>query len=269
MSESSESPIERLKAIMARLRSPDGCPWDREQDFSTIAPYTIEEAYEVDDAIRRGDMSALRDELGDLLLQVVFHARMAEEQGDFDFNIVADGIADKLVRRHPHVFSDTRYDSVDEQSADWEAMKAAERSAKGDESALDDVPLALPALKRAAKLGKRASRVGFDWPNAAGPMDKIREEITEIEEEMQGGADPERLESEVGDLLFAVTNLARHLKGDPEKALRGCNAKFERRFRHVEARLRQSGRSTDTASLEEMDAFWDEAKHEEKANERG
>ncbi|MEA5445328.1 nucleoside triphosphate pyrophosphohydrolase [Gammaproteobacteria bacterium AB-CW1] len=259
-------PIDRLRTIMARLRGPGGCPWDREQDFSTIAPYTIEEAYEVDDAIRRGDMDGLRDELGDLLLQVVFHAQMASEASRFDFDDVAEGIADKLVRRHPHVFGNASYASSEEQTADWEAMKAAEREARGEQSALDDVPLALPALKRATKLGKRASRSGFDWPDPTGPLDKIREEIREIEEAMEEGAGHERLEGEIGDLLFAVTNLARHLKVDAETALRGCNAKFERRYRYVEQRVReQSG--GDSVSLAEMDGYWDEAKAEEKRKE--
>ncbi|MDQ2070777.1 nucleoside triphosphate pyrophosphohydrolase [Natronospira bacteriovora] len=264
MSDSAESPIDRLRHIMARLRGPGGCPWDQAQDFSTIAPYTIEEAYEVDDAIRRGDMGALRDELGDLLLQVVFHSRMAEEQGDFDFDAVANAIADKLWRRHPHVFGDASYASEEEQTADWEAMKARERAQKGDHSALDDVPLALPALKRAAKLGKRASRVGFDWPDTRGVVDKIHEEVGEIEAEMAAGGDRRRLEEEIGDLLFAVTNLARYLKVDPEKALRGCNARFEERFRHVERRLNEQGRSTESADLDEMDALWDEAKQQGK-----
>lgn len=257
--------VERLREIMARLRAPDGCPWDREQDFSTIAPYTIEEAYEVDDAIRRGDMDGLRDELGDLLFQVVFHSHMAEEQGAFDMDAVANGIADKLVRRHPHVFGDTEYESGEAQTADWEAMKAEERAAKGNASALDDVPLSLPALSRAAKLGKRASRVGFDWPDDFGPIDKIREEIGEIEDEMRDGGSRERLESEIGDLLFAVTNLARHLKVDPEKALRGCNAKFESRFRFVEQALATKDRTPADSDLAEMDSLWDEAKREERA----
>lgn len=263
------SPLERLRDIMKRLRSPGGCPWDREQDFASIAPYTIEEAYEVDDAIRRGDMAALRDELGDLLFQVVFHARMAEEGNAFDLDDVATAIADKLVRRHPHVFGDARYDSEEAQTADWEAMKAEERAAKGNASALDDVPLSLPALSRAAKLGKRASRSGFDWPDLQGPIDKIREELDELEEAVQGDHGPQRLEDELGDMLFAMTNLARHLKVDPEKALRGCNARFERRFRDVESALAETGRQPSQSSLEEMDALWDQAKVRERERSNG
>jgi len=267
MSDQSVSPIQRLRAIMARLRAPDGCPWDREQDFSTIAPFTIEEAYEVDEAIRRGDRGALKDELGDLLFQVVFHARLAEEEGSFDLDQVAEGMADKLVRRHPHVFGDGHYASEAEQSAGWEAIKAAERAEKGEQSAMDDVPLALPALARATKLGKRASRVGFDWPDRAGPLDKVREELDELQEAMDEDQGRARLEAELGDLLFAVTNVARHLKLDPEKALRQCNAKFERRFRAVESGLKADGRDTRSASLAEMDALWDAAKLNETGHD--
>jgi ATP diphosphatase len=218
--------IDRLAGIMARLRDPErGCPWDIEQDFASIAPYTIEEAYEVADAIARGDLDGLRDELGDLALQVVFHARMAEEQGAFDLADVLTGIADKMERRHPHVFGNG-------ETPGWEAVKAAERAARNpDPSALAGVARALPALLRAEKLQKRAARVGFDWPDPSGARDKILEELDEI-----AGAAPDALEEEVGDLLFAVVNFARLLKIDPEAALRKANDKFEGRFRAMEAR---------------------------------
>jgi len=267
MSAEPTSPLERLRAIMARLRAPDGCPWDREQTFSSIAPFTIEEAYEVDEAIRQGDRESLKDELGDLLFQVIFHSRLAEEEGAFDLNDVAVAMADKLIRRHPHVFADAEFDSEEAQTASWEAIKAAERANKGAQSTLDDVPLALPALARATKLGKRASRVGFDWPDTAGPLDKIREELDELDEAIQEDQGQDRLEAELGDLLFAVTNVARHLKLDPEKALRHCNAKFERRFRAVESGLRAQGLKTGEASLADMDALWNKAKLSESGND--
>lgn len=232
-------------AIMARLRDPvNGCEWDRVQSFASIAPYTIEEAYEVADAIARGDMAGLADELGDLALQVVFHSRIAEESGAFDLDIVLSGIADKLERRHPHIFGDA------EVSPGWEAIKAAERGGKPDSSALAGVALALPALERAAKLQKRAARTGFDWPTVEGPKAKIREELDEI-----AAAPPEMVEEEVGDLLFAVTNFARHLKVDPEEALRKANRKFERRFRAIE---RTPGFTAMT--LDEQEALWVAAK---------
>ena len=286
-----DRPIDRLIAIMAKLRDPKGgCPWDLEQDFATIAPYTIEEAYEVADAISRGDMGALREELGDLLLQVVYHARMAEERGDFRFDDVADAIADKMVARHPHVFGNTEVDgaAVDPaaqpltgprgsargagQTRMWEEFKSRERAAKAGasgkpQSVLDDVPLALPALLRAEKLQKRAARVGFDWPEAAQVLDKIEEEIAELRAELKSGAakaDPARVADEIGDLLFALANLARHLKTDPETALRGCNEKFERRFRSIEQALAAQGRSPKDASLDEMEALWVEAKRKER-----
>jgi tetrapyrrole methylase family protein/MazG family protein/ATP diphosphatase len=256
-------PIDRLLAIMARLRDPDaGCPWDREQNFATIAPYTIEEAYEVADAIERGDMAALKDELGDLLLQVVFHARMAEEDGLFAFPDVAAAIADKMVRRHPHVFGDAEIASVAAQNEAWEAHKAAERQAKGeDASVLDGVTLALPALLRAAKISRRAARIGFDWPDAAAVIPKIIEEIGEVEREMNGGAAPALLEEEVGDLLFAVANLARKLDVEPETALRRATAKFERRFRMVESLAAERGARRD---LDALEALWQEVKRSEK-----
>lgn len=244
--------IKRLSAIMARLRDPDtGCPWDVEQDFASIAPYTIEEAYEVADAIEHDDMAALKDELGDLQLQVVFHARMAQEMGHFDLADVLDGISDKMIRRHPHVFganADARGTGPG-----WEAIKAAEREEKGGESALDGVATALPALLRAEKLQKRAARTGFDWPDADGPKAKIAEEIGEVESAKN---DSERAE-EIGDLLFAIVNWARHLKIDPETALRGANRKFERRFRAMED---CAGEGFSELSLDEMEELWGAAK---------
>jgi len=251
---------QRLLEIMARLRDPDrGCPWDRQQTFKTIAPYTVEEAYEVADAIERDDLAALREELGDLLLQVVYHARMAEEAGLFGFEEVAAGIGDKLVTRHPPVFGDADIKDAAQQTEDWESRKAGERAAKAQAGVLDGVPLGLPSLSRAEKLQKRAARVGFDWPELAPVFGKIREELTELEREVAAAAPP-RLEDELGDVLFAVANLARKLGVDPEQALRGTNRKFERRFRHVEARLAEGGRKPEQATLEEMDGYWDEAK---------
>src|SRR5215468_10106498 len=256
-------PIDRLLAIMARLRDPEsGCPWDREQDFATIAPYTIEEAYEVADAIERSDMAALKDELGDLLLQVVFHARMAEEAGSFDFDEVAATISDKMIRRHPHVFGNAQVASVAAQNEAWEAHKAAERRAAGtDASVLDGVALALPALLRANKISRRAARIGFDWPDARAVIPKVNEEMREIEAEMVNGAGPERIEEEVGDLLFAAANLARKLDVEPETALRRATAKFERRFRAVEAlaEKRRVGRDLDA-----LEALWQEVKHTDR-----
>jgi len=255
--------IRDLLAIMARLRDPaTGCPWDVQQDFASIAPYTIEEAYEVADAIERGDMGELKDELGDLLLQVVFHARMAEEAGDFDFTAVATAICDKMIRRHPHVFGQEEVQGVADQSVRWEAIKAAERAGKSSEAptgVLDGVPVALPALTRAAKLTKRAARVGFDWPDCAEVIAKIREEVAEVEAEIAVG-DLDKAREELGDLLFVCANLARKLDVEPEAALRLANAKFIRRFSHIEARLAEQGRSPAGSDLAEMDALWDEAK---------
>jgi MazG family protein len=262
--------IDRLIEIMAKLRAPEGgCPWDREQTFATIAPYTIEEAYEVADAIARGDLADLKDELGDLLFQVVFHARMAEEQHAFAFDDVARAIADKMIRRHPHVFGEAAERDAATQTVSWEAAKAAERSEKssrGPASALDGVALALPALMRADKLQRRAARVGFDWPEARQVLDKIEEEIGELRAELDGGARPEAIEDEVGDLLFALANLARHLGVDPEAALRRGNRKFERRFRAIEAALAAEGRRPEAASLEEMEDLWQQAKADERRN---
>ena len=255
--------IDRLLAIMARLRDKQrGCPWDIEQNFATIAPYTIEEAYEVADAIERADMEALKDELGDLLLQVVFHARMAEEAGLFAFDEVAAAIADKMVRRHPHVFGDAEIVSVTAQNEAWEAHKAAERQARaqqngGATSVLDGIALAYPALLRAAKVSKRAARIGFDWPDARAVLPKIAEEIGELEAEINSGADRAALEEEMGDLLFAVANLARKLEIEPETALRHATTKFERRFRRVEALADERGIGRDLEALEEL---WQQVK---------
>lgn len=256
--------IFRLVEIMAALRNPQGgCPWDLEQDFRSIAPYTLEEAYEVADAIERGDLGDLREELGDLLLQVVFHAQMAREQGAFDFEDVARAICDKLVRRHPHVFGGEPVESAAAQTEVWERLKAEEKATKGAVGVLDDVPLSLPALTRAAKLGRRASRAGFDWPDATGPRRKLDEELAELDEALAGAGDPAAVEAEFGDLLFALVNYARHLGVDPEAALRRSNQKFVRRFRHVEQRLVATGQSGPEAGLEQLDAWWEEAKEQE------
>jgi MazG family protein len=254
---------------MARLRDPErGCPWDLKQDFASIAPYTIEEAYEVADAIARGDPAQLKDELGDLLLQVVYHAQMAEEAGLFDFDQVAAAIADKMVRRHPHVFGSAEVDGARAQSHAWEGVKATERASRaggqGVVRVLDDVPLALPALVRAAKLQRRAARVGFDWPEPIQVVDKIEEEIAELRAELGQGASIDRLSEELGDLLFALVNLARHLEVDAEASLRQANAKFERRFSAIEDALRASGRRFADVSLDEMEALWQEAKAAER-----
>jgi len=260
------TPIDRLKAIMVRLRDPDGgCPWDVEQTFATIAPYTLEEAYEVADAIDRGDMADLQGELGDLLFQVVFHARMAEEQGLFAFDEVADAIADKLERRHPHVFGDeAAKPDGPAQKLRWEDIKAAERASKAQHGVLDDVPVGLPALHRAAKLTKRAARVGFDWPTIDEVFAKLDEEVAELKVEIAAG-DMAKAAEEMGDLLFVVANLARKLGVEPEDALRGANAKFVRRFGFIEAELAKDGRTPDQSDLAEMDALWDAA----KVGERG
>jgi nucleoside triphosphate diphosphatase len=261
--------IARLIEIMAALRTPgSGCPWDLEQDFRSIAPYTVEEAYEVADAIERGDLDDLRDELGDLLLQVVFHARMAQEQDAFAFADVVAAICDKLIRRHPHVFGDKNALTPQGVSAQWDEIKAAERAAKGaaeETSLLDGVPLSLPALTRAVKLQQKASKVGFDWNDARQVLDKIREETVEVEEELAAPVvDPQALADEIGDLLFVVANLARHAQVDPEQALRGANAKFERRFHHIERRLAENGVAPQEATLDDMEALWIEAKRLEK-----
>ena len=267
--------LDRLLTIMARLRDPDGgCPWDLEQSFTTIAPYTIEEAYEVADAIERDDLGDLRDELGDLLLQVVFHARMAEEAGAFAFDDVAGAIVDKMVRRHPHVFGDASGGDADLR-ATWEAQKAAERaqkaSARGQAhaaGALDDVPRALPALMRAEKLQKRAARVGFDWRDLGPVLAKIEEELGELRAEIDADAPAARLEAELGDVLFAVVNLGRHLGVDPESALRGTNGRFESRFRAIEAALAARGLGPADVDLDELERLWVEAKRAEQAAEK-
>jgi MazG family protein len=252
--------IERLLLLMQRLRDPqNGCPWDREQTFATIAPYTIEEAYEVADAIHQQDMHALRDELGDLLFQVVFHAQMAKEQGAFDFDAVVDAICNKMEQRHPHIFGTATVSSAAEQTAAWEAHKKRERDRAGA-GVLDGVPVALPALTRASKLGKRAAQVGFDWPDVHGALEKLNEEAQELRRAIETQADRSHLEDEVGDVLFCVTNVCRYLKIDPEEALRRANAKFERRFSYVERQLKAQGRRPEDASLDEMEALWQEAK---------
>ncbi|MFO1083864.1 MAG: nucleoside triphosphate pyrophosphohydrolase [Reyranellaceae bacterium] len=261
-----DEPLARLLAVMAWLRDRQhGCPWDIEQTFRTIAPYTIEEAYEVADAIARDDLAALKEELGDLLLQVVYHAQLAHEAGAFDFTDVAAAIADKMVDRHPHVFGDATVATAEAQTMSWEARKAAERAAKRADAqptgTLDGIALALPALLRAEKIQKRAARVGFDWKEIGPVIDKIEEELGELRAELANSTVvQERLVDELGDVLFAVANLARHLKVDPEAALRSTNDKFERRFRHIERRLAETGRTPSDATLEEMEVLWQEAK---------
>jgi ATP diphosphatase len=267
MNSQEKKPVKRLIEIMALLRDPKkGCPWDVKQTFASIAPHTIEEAYEVAEAIESNDMPALVDELGDLLLQVVFHARMAEEDALFAFDDVAQAICDKLVRRHPHVFGDADIHSAEAQVVSWEAQKALERKEKSKSdtphSALDGVTSGLPALTRALKLQKRAARVGFDWFEATDVLDKFDEEIKEMSAEMTTDPDPERLMDEMGDLLFTCVNLARKLDLDPETALRHGNAKFERRFKGVEALLAKDGKTPETSNLQEMEVLWDKAKLE-------
>lgn len=276
--------IARLVEIMAALRTPGtGCPWDLEQTFASIAPYTIEEAYEVADAIERGDLDDLRDELGDLLLQVVFHARMAEEQDAFTFADVTDAITGKLIRRHPHVFEETNPLSSEAVATQWSDIKAREKRERARKreaagplaekapSLLDGVPLALPALARAVKLQEKAGRVGFDWANPHLVLAKIREEVEEAARELPrepGDATSPALVEEIGDLLFAIANLARHVGADPEQALRAANVKFERRFKFIEQRLEQEGKTLEQSSLDEMEALWTEAKVREKEKER-
>jgi len=289
---SDPSRLQELLAIMVRLRDPErGCPWDAKQDFDSIAPYTIEEAYEVADAIQRRDYDDLRDELGDLLFQVVFHSRMAEEAGHFDFNDVVAALADKLTRRHPHVFKKGSesfslsspqdgqeadagnmtltpfYASAEQQSRAWEELKAQERAKRGDDgdqSALAGIARGLPEWRRALKLQQRAAIVGFDWPGPEPVLDKLAEEIGEVRAEFEQGADRERLEDEIGDVLFVIANLARHAKIDPGHALRRANAKFERRFRRMEALAAEVGETLAGKSLAEQDALWDRAKAEER-----
>lgn len=264
-----------LLRVMARLRDPEsGCPWDREQNFATIAPYTIEEAFEVADAIARNDLDALKDELGDLLLQVVYHARMAEEDGRFAFGDVVDAITAKMIRRHPHVFEDASLRDTFLASGTWERIKAEEKAERGAVaeagSLLDDVPVALPALTRAVKLQSRAARVGFDWPSLDPVLAKIEEEIAELKSALAdgkreaGAQASKKVTEEFGDLLFVMANVARHLGVDPEASLRDANAKFVRRFRSIEAALRAEGRTPEDSTLEEMDQLWDEAKEAER-----
>jgi ATP diphosphatase len=265
MTATPEAAIRRLLDIMARLRAPDGCAWDRVQDFATIAPYTIEEAYEVAEAIGRGpDFGALEDELGDLLFQVVYHAQMASEAGQFGFTEVADSISTKMIRRHPHVFGETEARSAEAQTAAWEVQKAAERAARAETGTLAGIPPGLPALTRAVKLTRRAARVGFDWPDAAAVLDKLEEEAAELRAELPAAA-PARLADELGDLLFVLANLARKLDLDPEACLAAANAKFERRFGGVEQRLAAAGKAPQDVDLAEMEAAWVAV----KAAERG
>lgn len=288
--------IDDLITVMAALRTPvTGCPWDLEQTFATIAPYTLEEAYEVADAIARADLADLKEELGDLLLQVVYHARIAEEQGAFAFEDVAHAITTKMIRRHPHVFGDDTARSAGMAKGFWERIKTKEKTEKAAERArlnsetmgvespslLDDVPPAMPGLTRALKLQDKAAKVGFDWPTLSNVFDKLHEELTELQEAIAAQQGPTSLaaqpkvaedrhahiEEEFGDLLFVLANVGRHLKVDPEKALRGANQKFIRRFRHIERRLAEAGRTPTQSNLEEMDALWDEAKRLERAAE--
>jgi MazG family protein len=259
--------IGALLAIMARLRAPDGCPWDHQQTFDSIAPHTIEEAYEVADAISRKDMPGLKDELGDLLFQTVYHAQMAEEIGAFKFSDIVTSICTKMISRHPHVFGDAEIANAEAQILAWDEHKARERAARpgGDtrKGLLDEVPLNLPALTRAAKLQGRAAKVGFDWPEIFPVISKLREEIAELETEIAGGAGEARLTDELGDMLFATVNIARHLKIDPETALRAANQKFERRFGYIEQQLARAGKQPAACTLAELDALWDEAKRHE------
>jgi len=282
MTLSARQTIDDLLAVMARLRTPgSGCPWDLEQTFKTIVPYTIEEAYEVADAIEKGDRAALKDELGDLLLQVVYHARMAEEEGAFDFAGVAEAVTAKMIRRHPHVFGSEAERSAGARPGSWERIKAEEREQKalpsppppkeGDppKSVLEDVPVALPALTRALKLQHKAARVGFDWPSLAPVFEKLKEEMGELEQAVtspacDGKVDHSKVEEEFGDLLFVAANVARHLGIDPEGALRTANQKFMRRFARIEALLAALGRTPAQSTLAEMDRLWDQAKAEER-----
>lgn len=261
MQPTSKRDIRTLLGIMATLRDPvQGCPWDREQDFGSIAPFTIEEAYEVADAIDRDDLEELRDELGDLLFQVVFHAQMASELRAFDFGDVVETISEKMIRRHPHVFAAARVASAEQQRDAWEVLKAAERASGGpDTSAIGNIGQALPALVRADKLGKRAARVGLDWPDARSVADKVREELDEVAEALAQG-DPRRIQEEIGDLLLACTSLARHCRVDPEESLRQACRKFEARFRRVEAAVRSRGLDWPNLGLEDLDGLWQDAK---------
>lgn len=263
--------MQGLLEVMARLRDPDnGCPWDKQQTFKSILPYTLEEVYEVADAIDHNDMASLREELGDLLFQIVFYAQMAKEAGEFEFADVAAEIGDKLIKRHPHVFSDAEIESAEAQTQAWEKHKEHERQAKAADqnrnpSVLDNVPLAIPGLMRSVKLQRRAARLGFDWPSVEPVLEKIEEELAEVREVLVEGGDADKLTHEIGDLLFACTNLARHVEVDPEVAMRGINHRFESRFRRVEELATQQNQQLSEMSLEEMDKLWDQAKAEEAA----
>lgn len=265
-----DASMAKLITIMKRLRDPDGgCPWDIEQDFSTIAPYAIEEAYEVAEAIETNDMPHLKDELGDLLFQVVFHAQMAQEKGHFDFDDVVEGICHKMTRRHPHVFAGADYRTAEEQTHAWEAQKAQERKQKNQQSSiLDGVTSALPALTRAIKLQNRAARVGFDWPDTSQVLDKLNEEMAELSHELtqvkKGDDNQKKITEEFGDMMFVYANLARHLNIDPENALRSANHKFEKRFKQVEKFAEKQDKLLENMSLEEMDLLWDQVKAQEK-----
>jgi ATP diphosphatase len=262
--------IDDLLQIMSRLRDPDnGCPWDLKQSYETIVPHTLEEAYEVADAIARSDFEELRDELGDLLFQVVFYAQIAREEGRFEFEQVVEAICDKLIRRHPHVFGDEQVQDAEHQTRAWEAHKERERATKAQtqdrpHSTLDGVSIALPALSRAQKLQRRAARVGFDWPGPQQVVEKLEEEINEYRQEAALGADPQRIEDEIGDLLFTCVNLARHVGLDAESALRKANEKFERRFRAMEQVLEDADSDIRTAGMEQMDAAWETVKRGEQ-----
>ena len=257
-----ETQLRALIEVMAKLRDPiDGCAWDLEQDHASIAPYTIEEAYEVQDAIEKNDMQGLREELGDLLLQVVFQARIGEESGHFDFADIAQSITDKMIRRHPHIFGDHEYRTAEEQRQAWEDIKAEERQSKNETRLLDDVATTLPAMMRAFKLQKRAARVGFDWPDSQQVLDKVKEELAEVEAELTPDQiDQNRLEDEIGDVLFSVINLARKLDIDPEQALKSTNNKFTNRFNYIEQVIVSNGNNNKEASLDEMEDLWQKAK---------
>ena len=261
-----DKPIDRLIEIMRRLRAPDGCPWDREQTLQTLRKYLIEETYEVLDAIDRDDVADHVDELGDLLLQIVFQSQLREEEGTFDFDAVATAISDKMIRRHPHVFGEASADTSEEVLQNWEAIKAAERreSGKEQESALDGVPMAMPALVRAERLQKRAARIGFDWNEAAPVFEKLMEEVDELREAVEGD-NPEEVMDELGDLLFSAVNLARFSGHDPEEVMRHANDKFEKRFRAMEQCMRMAGRNPEDLTLDEMEEYWQEAKSSQNA----